>query len=52
MKDFQTRLKYHMDHGATYLEALHLLKSADNKEPSVTRKAKDEKREDCKKQTS
>jgi len=50
MKDFQSRLKYHMDHGATYLEALHLLKSVEKKQPSA--KAKDEKRGDCGKQSS
>lgn len=45
MKDFQERLKYHMDRGATYLEALHLLKTMENEQSPVHRHAKKEQRE-------
>ena len=53
MKDFQARLKHHMDNGATYLEALHLLKSTENKQqPSVNRKTLEQRDKDYDKHTS
>ncbi|WP_170145330.1 hypothetical protein [Ammoniphilus oxalaticus] len=52
MKDFQARLKRHMDHGATYLEALHLLKTTENKQPSKMGQAIKKKSRDRQKHSS
>lgn len=34
MNDFQAQLKRHMDKGATYLEALRLIKTTESDKPS------------------